>query len=129
MAIPAGYIALIYGDGADLHNGAPMLVPGALTVAGQIHGVTAGTATTGATAAADRNIEASKGVRNQSGRPFCLARGLLLGGHDADTPEKRSAPCSRASRVERVWLIRSAEGWARLSRVRQPSARLAALGM
>lgn len=49
VAIPAGYIALIYGDGTDMHNGAPMLVPGALTVAGQIHGVTAGTASTDAT--------------------------------------------------------------------------------
>jgi hypothetical protein len=43
VAVPAGYIALIYGDGADMHNGAPMLVPGSLTVAGQIHGVAAGT--------------------------------------------------------------------------------------
>lgn len=49
VAIPAGYIALIYGDGTDMHNGAPQLFPGAITIAGQLHGVTAGTASTDAT--------------------------------------------------------------------------------
>jgi len=48
VAVPVGYIALIYGDGTDMRNGAPMLVPGALTVAGQIRGVAAGTAATDA---------------------------------------------------------------------------------
>jgi len=48
VAVPAGYIALIYGNGTDMANGAPMLVPGAMTVAGQIHGVTAGTSGTDA---------------------------------------------------------------------------------
>lgn len=48
VAIPAGYIALIYGNGTDMANGAPMLIPGAMTVAGQIHGLTAGTAATDA---------------------------------------------------------------------------------
>lgn len=48
VVIPAGYIALIYGNGTDMANGAPMLIPGAMTVAGQIHGVTAGTASTDA---------------------------------------------------------------------------------
>jgi len=48
VAIPAGYIALIYGNGSDMANGAPMLVSGAMTVAGQIHGVATGTANTDA---------------------------------------------------------------------------------
>jgi hypothetical protein len=48
VAVPAGYAALIYGDGTDMANGAPQLFPGALTIAGQIHGVTAGTAATDA---------------------------------------------------------------------------------
>jgi hypothetical protein len=48
VAIPNGYTALVYCDGIDFYNAAPMIFPGALTVAGRISGVTAGTAATDA---------------------------------------------------------------------------------
>lgn len=52
VAVPTNYIALIYGDGTDMRNGAPQLFAGdltstgAITLAGQIHGLVAGTAAT-----------------------------------------------------------------------------------
>lgn len=48
VSIPNGYIAQVYCDGTDYYNAAPQIFIGAITVAGQIHGVTAGTATTDA---------------------------------------------------------------------------------
>lgn len=49
VAIPAGYMALLATDGVtDVTNIAPQIFAGAITVAGQIHGVTAGIANTDA---------------------------------------------------------------------------------
>jgi len=44
VTIPNGESALLYCDGIDYHDGTPSFFAGALTVAGQIHGVSAGVA-------------------------------------------------------------------------------------
>lgn len=48
VAIANGQYMSIYCDAADCYNGSPTNLPGAVTVAGQIHAVTAGTAATDA---------------------------------------------------------------------------------
>ena len=44
VTVPNGESALVYCDGTDYHDGTPSFFAGALTVAGQIHGVSAGVA-------------------------------------------------------------------------------------
>lgn len=48
VTIPTGYQARVFCDAVNVVNGSPTLLPGAVTVAGQIHAVTAGTASTDA---------------------------------------------------------------------------------
>ena len=48
VAIPDGYQARVYCDGSDVYNGSPTLLPGPVTVDGQVKGVAAGTDTTDA---------------------------------------------------------------------------------
>ncbi|MBY0512040.1 MAG: hypothetical protein K2P94_18030 [Rhodospirillaceae bacterium] len=48
VAIAHGQYMSVYCDGADCYNGSPTNLPGAVTVAGKISGVTAGTAATDA---------------------------------------------------------------------------------
>lgn len=69
VTIPTGYQARVYCDANDVFNGSPTLLPGAVTVAGQIHAVTAGTSATDAvnkdqmeTAIANAALPASAGT-------------------------------------------------------------------
>ncbi len=46
VAIPTLHNAIVYCDGANVYNGSPTLLPGEVTIAGKLHGMTAGTANT-----------------------------------------------------------------------------------
>lgn len=49
ITVPNGYNALLWSDGVNVYNLAPQLFQGAITVAGQVKGVSTGTASTDAT--------------------------------------------------------------------------------
>lgn len=69
VTLADGQRALLYCDGTDYSNAAPTLFPAGITISGQIHGVTAGTAGTDAvnktqmeTAIATASLPASAGT-------------------------------------------------------------------